>query len=196
MLLTPALELIDIMVRLKVPLVVPLQEDGHSCVPRCIKMIFMYISNCLEGRAPDLDIDDIAKVIETRADGTLLENVRNLNTNLTILQAIPSLEFDVELKMHSLSEIEEEIDNNRPVIAWVELSEGTRRCAHAVVIVGLDRDKDLIYYNDPMLGEKEEEIGAFMSRWESVDRLLIKVKIGKREQRLLDEYVRKEAKEE
>ena len=157
-------------------------------------MIFMYISNCLEGQAPNLDISDIAKIIETRADGTLIENVRNLNTNLTVLRAIPSLEFDVGLKMHSLSEIEEEIKNNRPVIAWVELSEGIRRYAHAIVITDLDRN--LIYYNDPMFGEMQEDIGAFMSKWERLDRLLIKVKIGKREQRLLDEYVRKEEKGE
>jgi len=182
--------------KLKVPLVLPLQEDGYSCVPRCIKMIFMYISNCLEGHAPNLDIDDIAEIIETKIDGTLLENVRNLNTDLTVLRAIPSLEFDVDLRMHSLSEIEDEINNNRPVIAWVEMSEGIHRCAHAIVITGLDKDKDLIYYNDPMFGEVQEEIGAFMSRWERVDRLLIKVKIGKREQRLLDEYVLKEERKE
>ena len=183
------------MIKLKVPLVHPLQEDGYSCVPRCIKMIFMYISNCLEGVAPDLDVDDIAEIIETRVDGTLPENVRNLNTNLKVLRAIPSLEFDVGL-MHSFSEIEEEIGANRPVIAWVELLEGIHRCAHAIVITGLDREKHLIYYNDPIFGEKEEEIGTFMSRWENVDRLLIKVKIGKREQRLLDEYVRREEKGE
>jgi len=183
------------MIKLKVPLVHPLQEDGYSCVPRCIKMIFMYISNCLEGVAPDLDIDDIAEIMETRIDGTLPENVRNLNTNLKVLRAIPSLEFDVGL-MHSFSEIEEEIRANRPVIVWVELSEGIHRCTHAIVITGVDKEKHLIYYNDPIFGEKEEEIGTFMSKWESVDRLLIKVKIGKREQRLLDEYVRREEKGE
>ena len=182
--------------KLRVPLVTPLQEDGYSCVPRCIKMIFMYIGNFLEGHAPDLDINEIAEIIETKQDGTLLENVKNLNTNSTVLRAIPSLEFDVDLKMHSLSEIEEEIKNNRPVIAWVELSEGIHRCAHAIVITDLDRDKDLICYNDPMFGEIQEEIGSFMARWERLDRLLIKVKIGKREQRLLDEYVRKEEKGE
>ncbi len=159
-------------------------------------MVFMYISNCLEGHAPKLDIDDIAEIIETRADGTLPENVRNLNTDLTVLRVIPSLEFDVDLRMYTISKIEEEINNNRPVIAWVELSEGIHRCAHAVVVTGLDRDKDLIYYNDPMFGEMQEEIGAFVSRWEREDRLLIKVKIGKREQRLLDEYVRREEKGE
>jgi len=34
-----------------------------------------------------------------------------------------------------------------------------------------------------------------MARWERVDRLLVKVKIGKREQRLLEEYIRKEKRE-
>lgn len=175
------------------PLVLPLQEDGHSCVPRCIKMIFNYIGNFLEGHAPNLDIDDIAEIIDTRRDGTLPQNVRNLNTDLHVLRAIPSLEFDVDLKMHSLSEIEEEIEGNRPAIAWVELSDAAgHTCSHAVVVTGIDRQEDLIYYNDPMLGEMQQEIGAFLSRWENEDRFLIKVKIGKREQRLLDEYVQKE----
>jgi len=156
-------------------------------------MIFVYISNFLEGHAPNLDIDDIAKIIETRGDGTLPQNVRNLNTDLNVLRAIPSLEFDVDLRMHTLSEIEEEIRANRPVIAWVELSDAAgHKCSHAVVVTGMDRQTDLIYYNDPMLGETQEEVGAFLSRWENVDRILIKVKIGKREQRLLDEYVQKE----
>jgi hypothetical protein len=43
-----------------------------------------------------------------------------------------------------------------------------------------------------MFGEKQEDIGTFMSRWENVDRILIKVKIGTKEQRILDEYVQKE----
>ena len=187
---------IHTMPKLEVPLVLPLQEDGFSCVPRCVKMVFMYISNCLEGRAPDMDINDIAKITETRKDGTLIEDVRNLNKNKEVIQAIPSLEFDVSLKPHSLSEIEDEIKNHRPLIVWVELSEGHRKCPHAVIVTGFEKDdKHLIFYNDPIFGEQQEEIGAFMARWERVDRLLVKVKIGKREQRLLEEYIRKEKKE-
>jgi len=180
--------------KLEVPLVLPLQNDGHSCVPRCIKMIFEYIGNRLGGQAPNLDIDDIAEIIETKIDGTLPEKVKKLNTNLDVLRSIPSLEFDVDLKTHSFSEIEDEIKANRPVIAWIELSDGIHRCGHAVVVTGLDREKHLIYFNDPMFGEKQEEIGSFMSRWDNLDRILIKVKIGKREQRLLDEYPKEREK--
>jgi len=152
----------------------------------------MYISHCLGGQAPDLDIDDVGKIIETREDGTLPENVKNLNTDLDVLRVIPSLEFDVDLRMHSFSEIEEEIEANRPLIAWIELTEGIHIATHAVVITGLDREQEFIFYNDPMFGEVQEDIPSFMSKWENVDRLIIKVKIGTREQRLLDEYVRKE----
>ena len=153
----------------------------------------MYISNCLEGRAPDIDIDDISEITETRNDGTLIEDVRNLNENKQVIQMIPSLEFDVSLNPHSLSEIEDELENHRPLIAFVELSDGNRRCPHAVVITGFKKNGEhLIFYNDPIFGEQEEEIGSFMSRWERVDRVLVKVKIGKREQRLLEEYTRKE----
>ena len=159
-------------------------------------MLFMYIGNCLGGQAPDLDIDDIAQILGTQADGTLPERVRNLNTNTDVLRAIPSLEFDVDLKMHSLSEIEAEIEGNRPVIAWVELSEGVHRCTHAVVVTAVDRDENLLYYNDPIFGEREEEIGSFLARWENADRILVRVRIGKREQRLLDEYVSREKEEQ
>jgi hypothetical protein len=158
-------------------------------------MLFMYIGNCLGGQSPDLDIDDIAQILGTKADGTLPLGIRNLNTNLNVLRAIPSLEFEVDLKMHSLSEIEAEIEGNRPVIAWVELSEGVHRSTHAVVITHVDRDKNLLYYNDPIFGEREEEIGSFLARWENADRILVKVRIGKREQRLLDEYVSRENEE-
>lgn len=179
--------------KLNVPLVLPLQTDGYSCVPRCIKMIFDYVGANFEGRVPNLDVSDIAEIVETKADGTLPEKVRNLNDGKHVLKAVPSIEFDVDLKPHSLVEIEKEIDEKRPVIAWVELSNGVHKCAHAVVVSGLDRDKHLIYYNDPIFGEKEEEIGSFMSRWEKLDRILIKVKIGKR--RMLDEFFEEEAKE-
>ena len=157
-------------------------------------MVFMYISSCLGGQAPDLDIEDIANIIETEIDGTYPEKITNLNKNKEVLKTIPSLEFEVELRTHSFSEIEDELEANRPVIAWVELSDakGIHKAAHSIVITGLERENHLIYYNDPMFGEKQEDIGTFMSRWENVDRILIKVKIGTKEQRILDEYVQKE----
>jgi hypothetical protein len=150
----------------------------------------MYIVESLGAQAPDLDLDDIAKIILTNKKGsaTAFEDVKYLNTNPIIRNTIPSLEFDVEVKMRDLSEIDEEIRSNRPVIAWVTLSDNVHSCGHAIVIKGLDRDNNWIYYNDPIFGEQKEELTSFLARWESQDRLLIKIKIGQGIQKLLDEY--------
>lgn len=173
--------------KIKVPLVLPLQTDGYSCVPRCVKMILDYISGGLGGKLHNLDVSDIGEIIETRTDGTLPNKITNLNKEKHVLRAVPSIEFEYDQKMHTFAEIEAEMKERRPVIAWVELSEDHHRCAHAVVVTGIDKDKSLIYYNDPIFGEKEEEITVFVSRWDKLDRTLVKVKIGQK--RILDEFI-------
>jgi len=180
--------------RIAVPLVLPLQEDSYSCVPRCVKMVFMYIGNSFEGRVPDFDLDKIGKMIETKADGTYPEKVLNLNKVKEVATAMPSIEFEVQLKRHTLDEIGEEINDGQPPIAWVRLSDaqGVHKCAHAVVITDLDRENNRIYYNDPMFGEKNEDLSSFLTRWENEDRVLIKVKIGKKTQRILEEFPKEE----
>jgi len=157
-------------------------------------MVFMYISNSFEGRAPDFDLDKIGKVIETRWDGTYPEKVLNLNKVKEVETAMPSIEFEVEPRRHTLDEIEEEVHDRQPPIAWVRLSDtvGAHKCAHAVVITDLDRENNRIYYNDPMFGEKSEDLSSFLTRWENEDRVIIKVKIGKKSQRMLEEFPKEE----
>ena len=178
-----------ITVRLPVPLCEPLQEDGFSCVPRCVKMIFMYIETSHpEGRVPDFDLEKIGKIIETRVDGTYPDMILNLNGVKEVSSSIPSIEFEFELKSHSLTEIEKEIEKKQPPIAWVELTDNQHRCTHAVVITGIDKPNDKILFNDPIFGEQSEYLSNFISRWENEDRVLVKVKIGKKKQRMLEEF--------
>lgn len=101
-------------------------------------MILMYISSSFEGRTPNFDLDKIGKIIETKADGTYPEKVLNLNKAGEVASAIPSIEFEVELKFHTLDELVKEIDDRQPPIAWVTLfDEGhIHKCAHAVVVTG------------------------------------------------------------
>jgi hypothetical protein len=156
-------------------------------------MIFLYISHSFEGHVPDFDLDKIGKVIETKCDGTYPEKVLNLNKVKEVATAMPSIEFEVELKRHTLDEIEEEIQSKQPPIAWTRLSDvAGHKCAHAVVITDLDRENSRIYYNDPMFGEKTEDLPSFLARWEKEDRVLIKVKIGKKAQRMLEEFPKEE----
>ncbi len=154
-------------------------------------MILQYIGANYAGKMPNLDVSSICEIIETRADGTLPDKVTNLNEDKHMLRAVPSIEFEYEQKMHTFAEIETEMKEKRPVIAWVELSTNGHRCGHAVVITGIDRDESLIYYNDPIFGEKQEEMTVFTSRWDNRERILIKVKIGQR--RILDEFIEEDA---
>lgn len=156
-------------------------------------MILDFLNNFLKETSagvllPDLEVSDIAEIVNTREDGTLLEDVNNINSNEEILKAIPSIEFEAKM-LCSFTEIETEVAENRPVIAWMVVSANGREFKHSVVVTGVDRGTHLIYYNDPIFGAKEEDIGRFMIMWEKMDRTLIKVKIGKREQRLLDEWL-------
>jgi len=153
----------------------------------------MYVGKAFEGHMPDFDLDKIGKILETRSDGTYPEKVLNLNKVKEVATAMPSIEFEIELRSHTLDEIEEEINERQPPIAWVRLSDSAgHKCAHAVVITDLDRRNDRIYYNDPMFGEMDEALPSFLTRWENEDRILIKVKIGKKAQRMLEEFPKEE----
>jgi hypothetical protein len=178
------------MSKLNVPILLPLQEDGFSCVPRCVKMILMYIENSFEDYVPDFDLDRIEKIIETKADGTYPEKVMNLNKVKEVLTSMPSIEFEVEFKRHTIDEIVAELNEKQPMIAWTTLVDENkvRKCAHAVVITDLDKESSLICYNDPIFGERTEDLSSFLAKWENQDRVLIKVKIGKKPQRMLEEF--------
>jgi len=173
---------------LDVPLV--FQEDDFSCTPVCIKMVLDYIRNRFGGDVPDLDVSAVAKAIRTSADegGTTFENIKRINEEL--IKAMPSLEF-IAGSGHKFEEIEEEINAERPIIAWITMSSPQGDFNHSIVITGVDRENLLIYYNDPVYGKETIPIGQFMDMWEASFRILIKTKIGERAQRLLREYIEK-----
>jgi len=156
-------------------------------------MIFMFVANEFEGsRVPDFDLEKIGKIIETKKDGTFPDKVLNLNSNKIseLASSIPSIEFELKLSSHTLDEIESEIGDDQPPIAWIRLydEEHIKKCAHAVVITGIERESGQIYYNDPIYGEKTAKITDFVTLWDEEDRVLIKVKIGKKKQRMLEEF--------
>ena len=151
----------------------------------------MYIANSYpNGRVPDFDIAKIGKIIETEVDGTFPDNILNLNKVGEVLSAIPSIEFELHLSWHTLDELIEEINEEQPPIAFVSLSDEQRihKCTHAVVITKVDNTH--IYFNDPIFGELSEDINSFLSRWDDADRILVKVKIGKTKQRMLEEFAK------
>lgn len=160
------------------------QEDDFSCTPVCIKMVLEFIrKQNPKGYVPNMDIEEISKTIGTDELGTPLENVKKINEKL--LKAVPSIEFVAELNC-SFEEIENEILQGKPVIAWVRIP-----YAHSIVVTGLNKDLLIIYSNDPQLGNKQIEMGMFISAWNNNDNVLIKVKIGEKIQRVIPEYAEK-----
>ena len=159
-------------------------------------MVLEYVRSSVPSkRSPNLEVEDIAKVINTDVDGTVLEDVNKLNSQKEFLRAIPSLRFETSY-VSSFSQIDNEINASRPVIAWILISEDHREFVHSVVVTGVDVENNSIYYNDPASGQNQDEIGTFISKWEKVDNVLIKIRIGERKQRVMDEYNKKESGEE
>ncbi|WGM90694.1 MAG: papain-like cysteine protease family protein [Candidatus Bathyarchaeum tardum] len=174
---------------LSVPLVEPLQEDGFSCIPRCVKMVLMFIKNFYpQGRVPDFDLEEIGKIIDTRADGTYPNMILNLNSVPEVLAAIPSIEFEYALKWHTLTELETEIGDGQPPIVMIDLKDDQHRCKHAVVITEVNESTNQVYFNDPIYGERSMYIPDFLASWDSWDREVVKIKIGKKKQRMLEEF--------
>lgn len=167
---------------LDIPLVY--QEDDFSCVPSCIKMILGFISEQNpKGFIPEISIEEISKAIGTDELGTALQNVKNINKKLQ--KTLPSIEFTDEMNC-TLDEIENEILEGKPVIAWIG-----NPFPHSIVLTGLDRELLIIYCSDPQKGKMKMNMGEFMSAWNKMDNVLIKVKIGEKIQRIIPEYAPK-----
>ncbi|MGD0496207.1 MAG: C39 family peptidase [Candidatus Bathyarchaeia archaeon] len=167
---------------LEVPVVY--QEDDFSCVPACIKMVLEFVRTQNPGAyVPNVETREIGETIGTDELGTSLDDVKKINDKL--LKTVPSVEFVTEMNC-SFFEIEKEILQGKPVIAWIKIP-----YSHSVVVTGLDTTLLIVYYNDPQRGKRQMEMGKFISCWGEVDNTLIKVKVGEKLQRIMPEYVPK-----
>jgi predicted double-glycine peptidase len=151
-------------------------------------MVLEYMRDRIHEGFPELDVATISETIKTSADegGTTFENIKLINEKLK--KTMPSLEF-IAGSSHQFEEIKEEIKNDRPVIAWVTMPSPHGDFNHSIVITGYDDEKLLIYCNDPVYGRENMPIRKFMDIWENSFRILIKIQIGEKKQRLIEEYV-------
>jgi ABC-type bacteriocin/lantibiotic exporter with double-glycine peptidase domain len=170
---------------LDVPIV--FQEDDFSCVPACIKMILEFaLKQNPIGLVIDISVQEIGESMGTDELGTPLSGVRGINEKLK--KTVPSIEFEAKTNC-VLKEIETEIQNEKPVVAWLKMP-----YPHSIVITGVDKKRLIVYYNDPQRGKSQMDMGKFMSSWKNIDSVLIKVKIGEKLQRVIPEFVEKKEK--
>ena len=163
------------------PLDVPLeyQDDDFSCTPVCMKMVLEYIRERFVSGFPKLDIAEISEILKTSADlgGTTFDNIKNINEEFR--KTRPSLEFVPGIN-HKIDDIKKEIEIGRPVIAWIMMPDPNGDYPHSIVITGIDEDKLLIYYNDPVYGKETVSIREFTDMWDGNFRVLIRIRIGEK----------------
>jgi hypothetical protein len=159
-----------------------LQEDDFSCVPVCIKMILEFVRRGNPGGfIPNLSVEEISIAMSTDELGTRLSAVEGINAKLQ--KSVPSIEFESKTNC-TFSDIENEIQQGKPVIAWLRMPH-----PHSIVIEGFDKTKLIVFYNDPQVGKRQMEMGRFMSSWDDMDNVLIKAKIGEKLQRVIPEFI-------
>jgi hypothetical protein len=153
-------------------------------------MIFKFIEETYkDSRVPDFDLGRIGKIIDTMEEGTLPEGILNLNRVPEVATAKPSIEFELKVKFHPLDELVAETDAHQPPIAWIWSfdKEKLHKFDHAVVVTGVENGR--VYYNDPVFGKKDDSTDDFLAKWDDEDRVLVKVKIGKKTEKMLEEFM-------
>ena len=142
-------------------------------------------------RIRKLSLSTIAKIVQTRAlDGTAPRDVERMNDVLG--DSIPSIEFKFEAG-NRISDIRQELNNDRPCIAWINVVNLPDELWHGIVITGYDPVRNTLSYNNPdaltpHIGYSEMEIGRFNERWDNRG-MLVKVIIGKRIQRKIPSFL-------
>ena len=145
-------------------------------------------------RIPSPDVKDIAKIVHTRPDGTDFDDVAAINRKLEAV--VPSLAFEVYRKSYQFGDIEAELARQRPVIAWIFLSDKKGGCWHSVVVIGYDKQNQTVSLNDPLRGPISITVGQFMAEWMKAEQTLIRLRVGDRLQRKITEYIEQPSDEE
>lgn len=149
-------------------------------------MVLEYVRQEHGKKIPRLSIKTISRVVKTTIDGTAPKDVENMNDALR--RARPSVEFETEF-LGRFPEIRKELDEGRPVIVWINCVEPPDMVWHAVVVTGFDPETNTVFYNDPDgKVKKKEEVGVFIKKW-GVQARLVKVLIGRKQQRYINEWV-------
>ena len=156
------------------------QTERAYCYPACVKMVIDYAIDSLRVKQRSLRLRKIARELRTDPDaGTSPGDIERVNTLL--LDSFPQIQLRGK-KMGTFGEIRDEIDQERPVIAWIELVRDEDDILfHAVVVKGYSSDLSKIFYIDPNKTEDdhqcEAEVGDFIDNKLGVEGHLIKLEI-------------------
>lgn len=167
------------------PVKLILQPGNHTCAPTCLKMVLNYVRDNLKVKVREMDIFEIANTIGTTVGGgTKFEKVSHINKKL--LKSSREVAFQPD-EGHNFEEITRELEQSRPVIAW--LIEGERHAfGHSVVITHYSKTTLKVHYLDPITGYHEKDVTVFMTQWQRQNNILIKLKISTRANHKIEEF--------
>ncbi len=162
------------------------QPARNYCVPTCLKMLVEFLRQTFGDAIPRLSISQIARIVNTQWDGTAPKEVENINK---YFEAKLCIEFKAEY-MRRFPEIQKELKEGRPVIAWLNSQKPPDKLWHAVVVRGFD-EANFVVFNDPWdCKRKTEEVGVFISKW-GTEAKMVRLLISKEKQSSLIEYQEK-----
>jgi hypothetical protein len=149
-------------------------------------MVLDYMCKHFNVKCKTLSLKTIAKTTKTDRDGTAPRATENVN--FLLHRAKPPMKFQL-FEMSKFPEIVKELNEERPVIVWINIAESPDTVWHAVVIVGFNLENNIVTYDDPDEDEKDciksLEAGVFIKKWGFQARL-IKVLIGTKGQTYID----------
>jgi len=146
-------------------------------------MVIDYVIDELKVDQIKLRVRTIAKTTGTHRDiGTIPGNIERINEKLK--DSFPQIQF-LDTIGGEFMDIAEEIDNDRPVIAWLVIAKDEGDTLfHSVVINGYAEDRTRILYVDPELTEehcqREAEVGDFISNKLTSEGHLVKITLTTR----------------
>jgi len=157
------------------------QTEIGYCYPSCLKMVIDHAIDNLGIKQKRLSLKKIARALGThKLAGTIPENVELINQLLT--ESVPQIQFKSQISAR-FDEIRKELDERKPVIAWINIAQDKSDLArHSIVVIGYNLEKNEIYFVDPEMTVdnhvKNMDIGVFIDEKLGVEARIIKLIIS------------------
>jgi ABC-type bacteriocin/lantibiotic exporter with double-glycine peptidase domain len=152
------------------------QKEDNDCAVACAMMLMGWMKDNYPD-TPDFDYDEMSKILGWNKSGAAFCNITRLNKNKKFQPSRYRPQFYCS-PATTIDHLWSEIDANRPVIAYLQVTYMDSLMRHSVVVYGYSRDKTKMYLLDPL--EKapvERPTAKFYTEWNDIHKFQIHVKI-------------------
>ena len=157
------------------------QTETGYCHPACVKMVIDFAIDELGVKQKRLSLRKIADALQThKYGGTVRNNIELINSLLA--DSVPQIRFQSQV-LARFDDIKKEIDEGRPVIAWIDIAPSDEDILkHAVIVKCYDLQKGEIKFVDPEMTlenhVKTMKLGVFVDEKLGVEGRITKLIIS------------------